>query len=141
MPIIGAGKASGKPNKFMFITSQPYHQKRNFKFSNRLAGKVYNNNRFLSSCSYLESDIKLSTAGSEDESFRPTYSQFRINDDVSMKATVMRKDSREIEIRSVADKFSKRLNQTSAGPAFRRNSAATDRRPQKGLSKTIAPEP
>ena len=45
-----------------------------------------------------------------------------------------------MEIRSVADKFSKRVNQSSVGPAFRRNSAATDRRTQKGLVKTIAPE-
>lgn len=45
-----------------------------------------------------------------------------------------------MEIRSVAEKFRKRVNQTSAGPEFRRNSAATDRRPQKALSKTIAPE-
>jgi hypothetical protein len=52
----------------MFITSQPFHQKRNFKFSNQLAGKTFNNRRFLSSCSYLDSDFKLSTVGSEGDS-------------------------------------------------------------------------
>jgi hypothetical protein len=54
----------------MFITSQPFHQKRNFKFSNQLAGKTYSNRRFLSSCSYLDSEFKLSTAGSEDDGSR-----------------------------------------------------------------------
>ena len=53
MIIGGAGEGRRVPNNFMFITSQPFHQKRNFKFSNRLAGKIYNNSRFLSSCSYL----------------------------------------------------------------------------------------
>lgn len=50
----------------MFITRQPFHQKRNYKFSNQLAGKTYNNHKFLDSCSYLETEIKLSTTFSED---------------------------------------------------------------------------
>lgn len=67
-------------------------------------------------------------------------SQLKINDEVSLKAAVMRKDSREIEMRSVADIFSKRANHSCVDPAFRRNSVATDRRPQKAVKKTIAPE-
>lgn len=31
----------------MFITQGPYHQKRNFKFSHRLAGQTYNNDKYL----------------------------------------------------------------------------------------------
>jgi hypothetical protein len=49
----------------MFSVRQAYHQPNNFKFSSRLAGKVYNNNRFLSSCNYLDAEIKLSTSGSD----------------------------------------------------------------------------
>jgi hypothetical protein len=51
----------------MFAVRQPYHQPSNFKFSNNLTGKFYNNHRFLNSCSYLEAEIKLSTSGSDSE--------------------------------------------------------------------------
>lgn len=54
----------------MFITRPPFQQKRNFNFSSTLAGKIYNNKQFLSSCSYLETEIKLSTAGSEEDQLR-----------------------------------------------------------------------
>lgn len=54
----------------MFITRPPFQQKRNFNFSSTLAGKIYNNKQFLNSCSYLETEIKLSTAGSEEDQLR-----------------------------------------------------------------------
>jgi len=79
----------------MFITRPPFQQKRNFNFSSALAGKIYNNKQFLSSCSYLETEIKLSTAGSEED-------QLRINSQKRFSLT--NNDIRKTGALSVAEK-------------------------------------
>lgn len=48
----------------MFITRQPYYQRRKFNFTNNLTSKNYSNHDFLNSCGHLKGDIKLSTATS-----------------------------------------------------------------------------
>ena len=77
----------------MFAVRKSSHQPPHFKFSNNLAGKVYNNHRFLNSCSYLEADIKLSTSGSDFEHNR-MKSQKRLSGQETTNSEAMRASHR-----------------------------------------------
>jgi len=49
--------------------------KRNYKYSHPLAGKLYDNQRFVNHCSsYLDSEFKLSTTTADDPPSHPTSS-------------------------------------------------------------------